>query len=181
MDKIVSLPNPKAQFLKHGNNLLYSLENRASTREYSQEIPSLADISAILWSAYGITRETSDRRTVPLILGTANIVLYVINKDGVWHCVSEHHHLLRKTSKDIRADQAHRSKQTPVTLAYAVNKKLNRVPGTEMFHAGCMAQNVGLYCANAGLGNIILNTDNFDMKLPDNEKLLVLQGIGVKK
>ncbi len=176
--KTVKLPDPMPQFKKHDNNLSNALEKRMSTRDYKDTKLNINDLSAILWSANGVSRKDG-KRTIPVPTPLVeSIVLYVLDADGVWLYDAKNHSLIQKSTKDIRLKKD--KVPTPaITLVYALNKDVSKME-LEKFYVGSMYQNVALYCASANLGNIVLGGKPA-IDLPKNEELLIIQSVGVKK
>ena len=73
---------PKAN-LPGNVSLKTALEMRRTSRDFGNGALTPADISNLLWSAYGVNR-TNGKRTVPAALGKHAIELYVALADGVY-------------------------------------------------------------------------------------------------
>ncbi len=180
--KTIKLPDPMPQFNKYKDNLGTLLKNRASTKgEYSSKKLSLADISAILWAAYGLNRPAEQKHTIPQSLGRDSMFVYLVNDEGVWLYNPKEHTLIQQHTEDVRKRYTdHKSNDSPITLAYTYNTDVLNNPNTGALHAGSMYQNVALYCAAANLANVVLDTVSF-AEVPENQRLLILQNIGIKK
>jgi len=185
----ISLPNPAKQFAKYDDSLLLALQKRASRRSFVNKELNLQDVSALLWSAYGINREDG-KRTIPTALNAQNMLIYVLDKQGVWLYNAQEHSLEQKSQEDIRGSSASIgqkkiSKNAAIALVYVQDTNKGKKESYGYMHAGSMYQNAALYCAMADLGNVVRAyfPDNLASKmgLPKNQKILIIQNIGIKK
>jgi len=102
---IIKLPEPE----KDGNySIEKSLQNRRSTRKYSDKALTIKEISQLLWAAYGITKpipHKSDKlrggfKTTPSAGATYPLEIYVFAKNvknlqaGIYNYKCENHTLL---------------------------------------------------------------------------------------
>ena len=182
----ISLPKPAEQFEKHGDSLLLALQKRASHRSFTDKNLDLKDVSAILWSAYGRNRDNG-KRTIPTAMNSQDMLIYVSDKQGIWLYNGEQHSLEQISRKDIRDSigQENISKNAAIALIYVHNTKKGKKDSYAYMHAGSMYQNAALYCSIADLGNVVRATFPKEltntMGLPDNQKILIIQNIGIKK
>ncbi len=185
--QVVNLPDPKEQFAKHSNDsLLFALENRRSTREFAQRPLDIGDLSAILWAAVGINRENGNL-TIPTSSGKKDMLIYVVKEDGVWLYNSANNTIEQKVQGDIRSSlEPAVAKSAAATLYYVQDmaRASNERGGDR--HAGSMYQNVGLYCAAAGLNNVVTGSytknENIDemLLLPSDQRIIIAQSIGIR-
>ena len=156
-----------------GKPLMQALALRASNRSISRQPLPENDVSNILWAAWGVNRPDG-RRTVPTARNMRAVALYAARADGVWRYEGEGHELIKVLDEDWRAEFG----GAPLTLIYAAEEG----PYAGM-HVGSMYQNVGLYCASAGLANVVKGTGVSAMRgrlpLPSGYSVQILQLVGL--
>lgn len=166
----VNLPGPDKN---GGKPLMQALALRASNRGMSEQPVSDQDVSNILWAAWGVNR-SDGRRTVPTARNTQAAALFVVKADGVWRYEAEKHELVKVLGEDMRS----KFTNAPMTLIYAAEEG----PYAGM-HVGSMYQNVGLYCASAGLANVVkgtgVNALQGKLPLPPKYSILIIQSVGL--
>ncbi|MDR2050574.1 MAG: nitroreductase family protein [Deltaproteobacteria bacterium] len=172
-DSVLALPAPDRS---GGIPLMRALNERRTDRGISSEALSNADLSNLLWAAWGINR-SDGRRTIPTARGKQDINLYLAIENGVWLYEAKEHRLRQVLPEDYRG----RFGNAAVTLLFAS-------PADDPFagmHIGSMYQNAGLYCASAGLANVVKasGTDVLAKKLPlpAGYKIFIVQSIGHPK
>ena len=177
--KEIKLEQPNLQ-----DSFLQILNNRVSTRSYdkTKRIDNKT-LSEILWSAFGITRAEDTKRTIPTALNKQNLEIYVIKKEGVWLYDAYKYILQPITNKDLTHyfDTQDYMSDVDMTLLY-VAKEDNDY---SVMHAGSSYQNVALYCAKNGIGNIIrayFDKEGVAKELKiDDDKIIISQAIGYIK
>jgi nitroreductase len=152
-----SIPLP-ARPAKGTVDLVTTLEQRRTTREFSPVPLSMEDVSAILWAANGVNRPDG-RRTAPTAMNRQYIDLYLVGETGAYRYDAPAHALVTVTEanvKDRMARQAHVAAASHVLVLVA---DMTRVPGSEDTRllwahstAGTMAENVHLMAAARGIG-----------------------------
>ncbi len=147
--EIQKLPAPETT---GGKPLMSALSERRSTKEFAAD-KSIDDqtLSEILWAAYGVNRPDG-RRTIPTAMNEQNLQIYVLKADGAWLYEATDNSLRQITEKDLRPLLNAQSYMAaaPLSLVYAA--KPDRFGA---MHAGSAYQNVGLYAASRGLGNVV--------------------------
>lgn len=170
---VVVLPEPDKT---GGKPLMQALAERHSTRSFTDEAISMQDLSNLLWAAWGINREDG-RHTAPTAKNKQDLSVYVAKSDGVWLYIPEKQAIEQYLSKDIRAALG----EAPLILMYAAPQD----DESAKFHIGSLYQNVGLYCASAGLGGVVKVTgaDEADqiLALKDGYKVMIIQAVGHSK
>jgi len=166
----ISLPKPR---MEGGKSLMSCLAGRRTNRSLSGEELDIQTFSDILWAAWGINRDDG-RHVIPTARNRQQVGVYAVRGDGVWKYLPENH----MVQKLIRADRRDRFDGSGLILLYAA-------PANDMFagmHVGSMYQNVGLYCAQAGLANCVKyqRHDALDKELSmeDGWKVLITQSVG---
>ncbi|MBQ1926289.1 MAG: SagB/ThcOx family dehydrogenase [Proteobacteria bacterium] len=138
----IALPKP----LPAKATLTESLQKRRSIREYTDEMISLEQLSALLWSAYGVNREDG-KRTAPTARNLQSVTLYVLFEKGAYKYDHAAHKLIRVAEDDLRPVKA-----APVEILFTSTFEPELVRGVD---AGVIAQNLALYCASEDLATVI--------------------------
>ena len=195
MEEILKLPNPQKDL---EFPLMKALKNRRTKRRFIDSNLSDQEISNVLWSACGITKEETKRgkskRTVPSARNSQTIKIYVALDKGLFQYDEKSHGLIQINEDDIRRYITNQKmmQSTPVGLIYVSDySKLKGYVGTDenrkWFVAGTetgfISQNVYLYCASAKLNTAVIGLVNRDklqkiMGLQDYEKVVYTQAIG---
>ncbi len=176
--KTIKLPDPHAQFAKYDDSLHKALQERKSTRTFSNNALDVADISALLWSAYGINREDG-KRTIPTSGNRQNMLLYVLDAQGMWLYDAAKNTLTRTSSKNLLAPM----RNPPLLLLYVADTNNGGNVKQYGMHAGLMAQSAALYATIAGIGNVVIggaNTPEFieTLNLPKGQELIYTHKFG---
>jgi len=155
-----------------------ALANRRSRRDFTNEALTKAELSQILWAAYGITQPIPNHpalrgglRTAPSAGAMFPFEIYVAIGNiegieaGVYKYDSEHHRLIRTIARDVRTELDEASwgqrmiRSAPVTVIYtAVFSRMTGrygARGRERYVAmdlGHSAQNIYLQAEALGLG-----------------------------
>ncbi|MDR2574682.1 MAG: nitroreductase family protein [Desulfovibrio sp.] len=168
-----ALPKPD---MSGGMPLMEALAKRRSTRTVSGEPISERDLSNLLWAAWGINRPDG-KRTVPTARNRQDARVFAVLESGVWLYDAAANALVKAVDIDARS----RFGGAPLTLLYAARAD----DETGGMHVGSMYQNVALYCASVGLGDVVKITGrgglDSALKLPEGYKILVAHSIGRPK
>lgn len=154
------LPPP---VLPVGATLESALRKRASARSFSADPLSAAQLSAVLWAAFGVNRPSTQGRTAPSARNWQEIDVYAVLAQGSFRYAARHHRLDLVKAEDLRAATGQQDfvAHAPLNLVYvadldrapeAVGRDRDFLVGAD---AGCIAQNVYLYCASAGLATVV--------------------------
>ena len=177
-NEVQTLPAPN---IKGGQPLMETLTNRKTIRDFSDQAIDNQTLSEILWSAWGISH--GEKRTIPTSQNKQNLKVYVTKADGTWLYNAKDNRLEQVSNQDLRALMAKQDfvKTAPITLIFTGTDAKN-----SPMHAGSAYQNVGLYCASQGLGNVVrgyLDREAVEkaLKLPSEEKVIITQTIGWPK
>lgn len=169
-ERRMSLPEPATT---GGKALMDVLSMRQSQRKVSAKAVPEQDLSNMLWAAWGVNR-ADGKRTIPTARNRQELEVLAVLESGVWRYDAAGKELVLALSGD------HRGKYggAPLTLLYAAPEDL---PYGGM-HAGSAYQNVALYCASAGLANVVKTTGAKELKnslkLPSGYRVLVVQSVG---
>ena len=143
----IALPAPETT---GGKPLMQALAERKTEREFADKPVSAKDLSNILWAAYGFNRP--GKRTIPTARNEQGLDVYVLTKDGAFLYNAKDNVLEQVVTRDLREFLGPQdfARKAPLTLLFV--EKPNKYAGV---HAGSAYQNVGLYCASAGLSNVV--------------------------
>ena len=176
--EVQTLPAPN---VKGGQPLMETLANRKTIRDLSDQAIDNQTLSELLWSAWGISH--GEKRTIPTSQNKQNLKVYVTKADGTWLYNAKDNRLEQVSNQDLRALMAKQDfvKTAPITLIFTGSDAKN-----SPMHAGSAYQNVGLYCASKGLGNVVrgyLDREAVEkaLNLPAEEKVIITQTIGWPK
>lgn len=143
----IALPAPETT---GGKPLMQALTERKTVREFADKPVSAKDLSNILWAAYGFNRPA--RRTIPTARNEQGMDVYVLTAQGAFLYNAKDNVLEQVGKQDLRGFLGPQdfARKAPLTLLFV--EKQNKYAG---MHAGSAYQNVGLYCASAGLNNVV--------------------------
>ncbi|MDR1696498.1 MAG: nitroreductase family protein [Endomicrobium sp.] len=168
-----NLPEPDKN---GGKPLMQALNLRKSERGISEKPLSLQELSNLLWATWGINR-SDGKRTAPTGRNSQKIEVYAVLQDGVWLYDAKNNRLQQALASDERG------KYSPagVTLLYAVDDE----DDFDEMHVGSLYQNAGLYCASAGLANVVKRGGSDALKgtlpLKKDYEVKIVHAIGYAK
>lgn len=191
-DKLQTLRLPAAQ-TDGGMPLMQALRQRHTTREIKPEKLPPQVTANLLWAAFGINRTQTGQRTAPSAMNSQEVDLYAALPEGLFVYDAKAGILMPILQDDVRSKAGGQEsfKQAPLTLIYVAD--LNRLskasPDTRPFYAGfdagCICQNVYLYCASEGLATVVHDLDRNAlaavMKLRPDQKIILAQAVGFPK
>jgi len=183
----MDLPAPR----KTGGMPLFSaLQQRHSTREYSDRPIARQLLSDLLWAAFGINRPSGDR-TAPYWRHVMVIDLYLALPDGVWIYEPKAHSLLLHLGDDIRGHTGHQEfvASAPLDLIYVAHgERMTDISAEERrlyasVDAAFIGQNVYLFCASEGLATVFRGAVDYAklariLRLPDQQFVTFAQTVG---
>jgi len=185
--KIMGLPPPRKS---GGMPLISALQQRHSTREYSDRPIPKQLLSDLLWAAFGINRPSGDR-TVPYWRHVMVIDLYLALADGVWIYEPKAHSLLPHLPDDIRGHTGHQDfvAAAPLNLIYVAHgERMTDISAEERrlyasVDAAFIGQNVYLFCASEGLATVFRGAVDYAklarmLRLPDQRFVTFAQTVG---
>ena len=156
-----------------GMPLMQALAQRHTTRSFSPTPLDDATLGNLLWAAWGQNRPDG-KRTAPSARNRQNLKVYVNKQDGLWLYDAAAHGLSRVAAAPLGSPL----NDAPVVLIFAVPED---DPYGDM-HVGSVYQNVGLFCASAGLGNVVKASTTRDPArftfLPQGWKAAATQSVG---
>lgn len=162
LDGPLALPAPR---LEGSASLGQALQLRQSTRRFRPDELSLQILSDLLWAAFGVNRPDG-KRTAPSAYDVQDIELYPVTGKGVFHYDASRHALTALLPDDLRSQTGSQAfvGQAPLNLVLSSNYERMAAFSQEerqqwsWAHSGCIAQNVYLFCAAAGLGTVVRST-----------------------
>ena len=192
----IALPAPN---LKTKLNVMDSLNQRKSDRQFVEKDLSATQLSKILWAANGINRPDG-KRVNPAAMSVYSIEVYAVTREGIYLYVPEDNKLKLVAKGDYRMTTT--TGQSFVGKA-AVNLVFVETPAAwsnarhtppprerQISHAqimvGAMTQSVALAAQTEGLGNCVrgsINRDEFRRvaKLDADKTILLAQSVGFIK
>jgi nitroreductase len=189
--KSIELPKPDTT---GGKPLMQALKERQSNREFSTDTLSLKALSNLLWTACGINRAESGKRTAPSAMNWQEIDVYTATARGLFLYDSKKHVLQQMLSEDIREKTGGQPfvKDVPVNLIYVADyAKVNTPSDSDKViytsaNAAFIAENVYLFCASEGLSTVVRGYIDREalakaMKLRPNQKIILAQSVGYPK
>ena len=134
------------------------------------------------------------RRTAPTARNAQDTMIYVALPEGVYLYNAQKNALEEVSKEDIRAKTGKQSEMladASVVLIYVSDyDKLDFAKGEKKLfysalHTGSIYQNVDLFAASEGLNTVMLGMVNYEelptlLKLPENQKVLIVQPVGYK-
>lgn len=186
----IQLPAPNTT---GGKPLMEALHARHTTREFKAETLPAQTLANLLWAAFGVNRSKTGQRTAPSAMNSQEIDLYVALPEGLFVYDAHVQRLQPVFSVDVRpkAGGQESFRTAPVTLIYVANlpKLAKAAPDRRSFYAGfdagCICQNVYLYCASEGLATVVHDLDRTAltaaMNLKPDQEIILAQAVGLPK
>jgi SagB-type dehydrogenase family enzyme len=187
----IKLPPPQ---LDNQKSLAQALKDRKSTRTFAKKQLPLQTISNLLWSACGINRPDTGRRTAPSAVNWQEIDVYVASAEGLYLYDVKQHALKQILNQDIRALTGKQPfvGEAAVNLIYVADfSKMGGANAEErIFYSaadtGFISQNVYLYCTTEGLATVVRALIDKEelaktMKLRNSQKIMLAQSVGYPK
>jgi len=186
----IQLPKPQ---ITGGKPLMQVLNERHSTRTFSDRKLSPQVLSNVLWAAWGINRPDG-KRTVPTANNKQGMDVYAALPEGIFLYDAQANTLKPVVDKDLRALTGRQDfvGKAPLNLIYVADfAKMTSTSDADKLrysaaHTGFMAENVYLYCTSEGLGTVI--RAYFDspalekaLKLRPDQKVILCQTVGYPK
>lgn len=186
----IFLPKPE---LDTGKTFMRAVEERKTSREFARSELAHQTLGNLLWAAFGINRPGNAHRTAPSAMNAQEIDIYVALPQGVYIYDASLHRLMAVQTGDLRPGISSQPYCTNagVVLMYVANKARMTKAKPEMrsfyaaFDAGCICQNVYLYCASAGLGSVVFDLARPPvaeaLKFSPDQEIIMAQSVGTPK
>lgn len=189
---LINLPKPQTD---GGKPLMQALRERRTTRDFSDRKLPLQVLSDLLWSAFGVNRPDSGRRTAPSAYNQQEIDIYMVLPEGIYLYEPKTHGIKPVANEDFRALTGSQDfvAVAPVNFVYVADySRMGRIKtdtDKDLYSAidtGLIVQNVYLYCASEGLATVTHvagqgKTLRKAMKLRPDQKIILAQTIGYEK
>lgn len=171
---------------------MQALSERATSREFSPATLPAQTMSDLLWSAAGINRPDSGKRTTPSARNFQEVDVYVATADGLFLYEPKPHALRLVVKEDLRGLTGSQAfvKTAPVNLIYVSDA--SRMGNTNQqdqlvypaIAAGAMVQDVYLYAASAGLATVVRALVDREalgkaMQLRPEQRIVICQTVGL--
>ncbi len=169
--EIKQLPQPNKN-----SELMQLIDNRHSSRQYSNKVISEQTLSDLLWASFGINRKGT--RTIPTAMNEQNLKVFVVYQNSIWSYDAKANSLVKVSDEEISQYIAKQDfvKSAPVNLIYTGSDK-----EYSSFHAGAAAQNVYLYATSKGLNTIVrayIDKDELKDKLHlDRDEFVIMNQV----
>ncbi len=181
------LPAPE---IHSGKPLMQALKERRTSRELTPGPVSLQELGNLLWAAFGINRPDTGGRTAPSAMNSQEIELYVALTNGVYLYQPREHQLAPVVQGDLRGSISSQAfvKNAALVLVYVA--RLDRLakarPESRPFYAaidaGCIIQNVYLFCASENLGTVVFDLERKTpatlLGLGADQEIILAQAVG---
>lgn len=150
-----ALPKPTQSNV--AGSLTKALQDRHSTRTFTDKAVTDQTLADLLWAADGVNRNDG-KRTAPSAMNRQDVTIYVGKADGTFRYDAATNKLVKIGGSDLRKAAAGRNKfieTAPVVLVIASDTGLTggnkAISG---LNVGAVMQNVYLYCAANGLATV---------------------------
>ncbi len=160
--------------LNRQGTVMKALQDRQSTRKFDTRELSIADLSDLLWTANGINRPESGKRTAPSAMNRQEIEVYVCTARGCYLYNAKENRLDPVSEVDARP-----LKEAPVCLVLIGPTDFKLAP----VDAGIVSQNISIFCASARLATVPRATQDQAalkeaLKLGDNKAAILNHPVG---
>lgn len=179
----IKLPAPDK---KGGKTLMETLNERKSTRSFTDKELSNQQLSNLLWAANGFNRD--DKRTVPTARNCQELELYVILKDGIYFYNAKEHKLTLTIKGDYRKNAGLQEFVADAAVNILIVADTKKATSSHYSYTNCgyISQNIYLYCASEGLGTVARGAFDKDelhelLQLPKTQEILLAQTVGFAK
>lgn len=178
--KDIQLPEPNRT---GGMPLMDAINNRHSSREFSDFTLTEQQLSDMLWTACGYNRP--DKRTVATALNRQEMSAYVVTDKAVYKYEPKENKLIHINNGDLRDAFAAQdfAKNAPLNIALVADMEKQVKDIFAAMTVGAMSNNIYLWCASEGLNTV--TRASFDqegmkkaLKLSETEEVLLVQTVG---
>ena len=156
-----TLPTPTRN--DTAGSLTKALQDRKSTRSFTDRSVSDQTLSDLLWAANGVNRPDG-KRTAPSAMNRQDVTIYVGKADGTFRYDAQANQLVKIGNSDLRKAAAGRNKfieKAPVVLVIASDTGLtNDNIALSGLDAGAVMQNVYLFCSANGMSTVCCYAGN---------------------
>lgn len=176
-----------------GMPLMQALRERKTQREFRPDALAPEVLSNLLWAAFGVNRPENRHRTAPSAMNAQEIDVYVAAREGLYLYDALAHQLQPVIKGDLRGKTSGQdfAVQAPLNLIFVADGARMKGARPEQqdlysaFDAGCISQNIYLFCASAGLATVVHDLDRKPlagaMKLRSDQRIVFAQAVGFPK
>jgi SagB-type dehydrogenase family enzyme len=180
-----------------GTPLMDTLKNRKSSRSFTTDKLPPQLLSNLLWAAFGINRPEKGNRTAPSAINRQEIDVYVAMQEGIYLFDAQSNKLNPVVKGDFREKTTEFIQPSrkliagaPLQLIYVANSSRTGIIGSNADYssvsAGCIVQNVYLFCASFNLGTVVRALFDEEelhkiMGLKKNDRIVITQTVGYIK
>jgi SagB-type dehydrogenase family enzyme len=170
------------------------LAKRQSSRSFGTDPLPERVLANLLWAAAGVSRPESGRRTAPTANNRQEVDVYVALASGAYRYEPKSHGLRPVLAKDVRSLTGRQAfaGEAAVNLVFVADYARSSAASDDdrlMYAAaaaGCMSQNVYLYCASEGLATVVRamidrRSLGEALNLQPTQKILLAQSVGYPK
>lgn len=179
----IKLPAPNRS---GGKPLMESLNERKSTRSFSDKELSNQQLSDLLWAANGFNRD--DKRTVPTANNRQELELYVVLQKGIYFYDAKAHTLTLIKEGDYRKSTGMQDFVADAALNVLLVADSEKASSLRYSYTNCgyISQNIYLYCASEGLGTVARGSFDKEelhklLQLSSSQEVLLAQTVGFVK
>lgn len=187
-NEVIKLPVPNRT---GGKALMQCLNDRQSSRDFTNKAIPLQELSDLLWAANGINREDIGKHTAPTAMNRQNMELYVLLPEGAYFYNDKENSLTliekgNNMSKAGTQDFVSSSMLNIIIVSDMAKLGDGAIERKNIYagiHAGAIMQNIYLYCASAGLKTV--TRASFDqealaslLKLNTDKQVILAQTVG---
>ncbi|MDR2891780.1 MAG: nitroreductase family protein [Deltaproteobacteria bacterium] len=156
-----------------GVPLMQALAERQSNRSFNDaKLIDDQTLSNLLWATWGVNRPNG-KHTAPTGRDRQKLAVYAALPDGIWFYNAKEHSLELVVAGDRREDLG----DAPLVLLYSAGDS-----EWGPMEIGALYQNAGLFCASAGLSNVVkaqhLSDAREILPLPKGYSIIITQSVG---
>ena len=163
----ISLSAPRTE---GGMPLFQALKERASIKDFGKQPLSAEVLSNLLWAAFGINRPDSGKRTAPSAKNKQEVSVYVFTAEGTYLYDAAVSRLKRVAGAALPLSEASNPSESPppLELVYVADfaQRAGKTDEEKRLYAsitaGCIIQNVYLFCASERLATVTRVVRNGD-------------------
>ncbi|MDR2836538.1 MAG: SagB/ThcOx family dehydrogenase [Bacteroidales bacterium] len=192
----IKLLTPKTKF---GKTLMEAMWLRKTSREYSEKMLSLRQLSDLMWVTNGINRpdDATRNRTVPSAMAKYPIQTYAVLANGIYFYNPEQNLLIPYLEGDFREQTGGQPfvGTAPLNIVLFADYSVYEDPNRQMddikklwfaaLDAAHSCQNIYLYCASENLSTVerAMAPENICeiFKLNENHHFIIAQTVGFPK
>ena len=160
-----------------------AVNNRQSSREFTDATLTTQQLSDMLWIACGYNRP--EKRTVATALNRQEMSAYVITPEAVYRYEPKENkliHVNKGDHRDVCAMQDY-AKVAPLNVALVADLSKQDKAEFAAMTVGAMSNNIYLWCASEGLNTVVRASFDHEglkkaLKLNETEKVLLVQTVG---